>query len=170
MAKQLTSKETFFEKHGYRVDNYIYFKVIDGDKSDDLPGVNGIGKKTFIKLFPQMAEEHVNNIDELLDFSRHVVGSKSKVYTKSMKSKHSDILAVEELVRKNYQLMQLENVNISIQSKDVCSEIQIDQPNGFNRFKLRTMFIQDKLNSHVKYFDDWSRVFSSLMSNGKKKG
>jgi len=162
MAKQLTSKETFFEKHGYRADNYIYFKVVDGDKSDDLPGIKGIGKKTFIKLFPQMAEEHINSIDEVLDFSRHVVESKSKIYSKSIKAKHGDILASEDLVRKNYQLMQLRNVDISIQSKDVCGDIQTDNPNRFNRFKLRMMFVQDKLNGHVKYFDEWSRVFSTL--------
>lgn len=165
MAKQLTSVESFFEKHGYRVDNYIYFKVVVGDNSDDLPGVNGIGEKTFIKLFPQVKTEHINNLDELFDYSRHVIESKSKVYSKSVKSKHADILNSEDLIRKNYQLMQLKNVDISIQSKDVCDELQQDTENTFSRFKLRSMFISDKLNSHVKYFDDWSRVFGTLVKN-----
>lgn len=163
MAKQLTTEETFFEKFGMRADNYIYFKVIDGDKSDDLPGVNGIGKKTFLKLFPQVAEEHIESLDEIFEHCRHAVGSRSRIYTKAMKNRYSDILDAEDLVRKNYQLMQLQDVDISIQSKDLCKEIQEDLPHRFNRFKLRAMFIQDKLNNHVKYFDDWSRVFSRLM-------
>ena len=163
MAKQLTTKESFFEKHGYRADNYIYFKVIDGDKSDDLPGVHGIGKKTFLKLFPKVAEEQIDTIDEIFETCRHAVGSRSKVYTKAMKNRYMDILDAEDLVRKNYQLMQLHDVDISLQSKDLCKEIQDDLPHRFNRFKLRAMFIQDKLNSHVKYFDEWSRVFSGLM-------
>lgn len=162
MAKQVTSKESFFDKHGFRADNYIYFKCIDGDKSDDLPGVNGIGKKTFIKLYPQMAEVHIKDIDELLEYSRHVVGSRSKTFTKSIKNHHKSILEAEELIRKNYQLMQLNDVDISLQSKDVCRVLQEDTPNTFNRFKLRSMFMQDKLNGHVKYFDDWVRAFSNL--------
>lgn len=169
MAKQLTTKENFFEKHGYRADNYIYFKCIDGDKSDDLPGVYGIGKKTFIKLFPQVADEHIENIDEFFDFSRHAIGSKSKVFTPAMKKRYRDILDDEDLVRKNYKLMQLSDVGISLQSKDICTEIQTQVPNKFNRFKLRKMFMEDKLISHVKYFDEWSRVFSGLMVKGKIK-
>lgn len=165
MAKQLTTIESFFEKHEYRVDNYIYFKVVVGDKSDDLPGVNGIGEKTFIKLFPHVKTEHINSLDELFEYSRHVIESKSKIYSKSIKSKHADILKSEDLIRKNYQLMQLKHVDISIQSKDVCEELQNDIENRFNKFKLRTMFISDKLNSHVKYFDDWSRVFNTLVKN-----
>lgn len=169
MAKQLTTKESFFDKHGYRADNYIYFKCIDGDKSDDLPGVHGIGKKTFLKLFPQVATEHVEDIDEIFEYCRHCVGSRSKVYTKAMKNRYRDVLDAEDLVRKNYQLMQLLDVDISLQSKSLCHEIQDDLPHRFNRFKLRAMFIQDKLNSHVKYFDDWSRVFSGLMMKGNKR-
>jgi len=163
MAKQLTTKESFFEKHGYRVDNYIYFKCIDGDKSDDLGGVNGIGKKTFIKLFPQMKDEHLESMDEVFEYSRHVIGSKSKEFTKSIKTHHNNILESEDLLRKNYRLMQLNDVDISLQSKEICKTTIGESPNKFNKFKLRVMFIEDKLNTQVKYFDDWVRSFSHLM-------
>ena len=169
MAKQLTTKETFFEKHGFRADNYIYFKVVDGDKSDDLPGVKGIGKKTFLKLFPQVVDERITSLDEIFDISRHAIGSGSKVFTKAIKNRHRDVIAAEDLIRKNFKLMQLLDVDISIQSKDLCKALQSDPPNTFNRFKLRSMFIQDKLNTHVKYFNEWSRVFSNLMMKGKRR-
>jgi len=167
MAKQFTTKENFFEKHGYRVDNYIYFKVIDGDKSDDLPGVNGIGKKTFLKLFPQVETEHLDSLDEIFDIARHAIGSRSKIFTTAIKNRYSDVLDAEELIRKNYKLMQLLDVDISLQSRDICGKIQLESPNEFSRFKLRTMFMRDELNFHVKYFDDWSRVFITLGMKGK---
>ncbi len=169
MAKQLTSERSFFEKFGMRADNYIYFKCFDGDKSDDLPGVRGIGIKTFLKLFPQVATEHIEDLDDLFDYARHAIGSDAKMFTKSIKNRFNDILDAEDLVRKNYQLMQLQDVNISLHSKDICEDLQLDVPNKFNRFKLRSMFIEDKLNTHVKYFDEWSRVFSGLMVKGTRK-
>lgn len=169
MAKQLTSEKSFFEKYGLRADNYIYFKCICGDKSDDLPGVSGIGEKTFVKLFPHVADEHIESLDEIFEFARHAIGSTSKVYTKALKNRYNDVLAAEDLIRKNYRLMQLQDVDISLASKDICSDLQLDTPNKFNRFKLRTMFIQDKLNTHVMYFDEWSRVFSGLMLKGNRQ-
>jgi len=169
MAKQLTSEKSFFEKFGMRADNYIYFKCFDGDKSDDLPGVPGIGNKTFLKLFPQVAERHIDSLDEFFEFARHAIGSTSKTYTKAMKNRYRDILDHEELIRKNYKLMQLNDANISLHSKDICEKLVNTSPNEFNRFKLRSMFLQDKLSAHVKYFDEWSRVFSGLMVKGGKK-
>lgn len=168
MAKQITTKETFFESLGFLVDNYIYFKCIDGDKSDDLPGVHGIGKKTFLKLFPQVVDQRIESLDDLFEISRHVVGSDSKVFTKSVKNRHMDVLESEDLIRKNYKLMQLLDVDISLQSKDLCKDLQKSNPNEFNRFKLRKMFMIDKLNAHVKYFNEWSRVFTGLMMKGKQ--
>jgi len=168
MAKQLTSEETFFEKHGFRADNYIYFKVIDGDKSDELAGVRGIGPKTFIRLFPQAATEHIESLDDLFEIARHAVGSRSKAYSKAIKNRYKDVLDSEELVRKNFRLMQLKEADISLTSKDICTALQATTPNKFNRFKLRTMFIRDKLNTHVKYFDDWARAFSGLIVRGNK--
>ncbi len=167
MAKQLTTEKSFLEKFGYRADNYIYFKVINGDKSDGLVGVDGIGAKTFVKIYPQLVDKHIEDLDELFEYSRHVIDSKAKTFTKSLKANHQKILDAEELIRRNYQLMQLNDVNISIQSKDLCRECMQSEPNTFNRMKIRMMFITDKLNTQVKSFDEWSRVFSGLIVRSK---
>ena len=39
--------------------------MFDGDKSDGIPGVNGIGKKTLIKLFPFMETEQKYSLDDI---------------------------------------------------------------------------------------------------------
>jgi 5'-3' exonuclease len=167
MAKQLTTMQTFLEKHGFLVANYIYFKVIVGDKSDDLPGVEGIGEKTFLKLYPHATTEVIGSLEEIFDHARHAIASKSPSYTASILKRYQDVLDAEMLIRKNYQLMQLNNVDISIQSKDVCRELQLDSPNDFNRMKLRMMFIRDRLNGQIQYFEDWARVFTNLVYNAR---
>jgi DNA polymerase-1 len=42
--------ESFFEKYGIRVDQFLDLKSLKGDSSDNIPGVPGIGEKTALEL------------------------------------------------------------------------------------------------------------------------
>lgn len=167
MAKQTTNRKTFMSKFGFLPENFIYYKMITGDKSDGLPGVPGIGPKTFIKLFPTTKDSIFESTKDLLDYSEFVVGSKSDSFTKAIKAKHQMILDSSEVIHKNWNLMQLQDVDVSAQTKDFVRTLVGREPNEFNRMKLRLMFMEDKLQSQVKNFNDWSRVFSRLMIKGK---
>jgi len=163
VAKLLSTKSVFLKKHGYLPDNYIYFKLVNGDKSDGVTGISGIGEKTFIKLFPEMKTESFDDIEDMLEQVRHALDSGAKKYTKSILGKYQLLAENEDLLYKNWKLMQLQDVDVSIQCKDMIKRLIASNPNKFNRIKLRIMFMQDKLGGAVKYFDDWSRVFSRLM-------
>ncbi len=45
--------ETFEEKYGIRVDQFLDLKSLKGDSSDNIPGVPGIGEKTAVQLLQQ---------------------------------------------------------------------------------------------------------------------
>ncbi len=47
---ELYSPKTFEAKHGIRVDQYLDFKALKGDSSDNIPGVPGIGEKGALEL------------------------------------------------------------------------------------------------------------------------
>lgn len=49
----LFSPESFTEKYGIRVDQFLDLKSLKGDSSDNIPGVAGIGEKTAIQLLTQ---------------------------------------------------------------------------------------------------------------------
>ncbi len=46
----MMTKETFFETYGLTPEKMIDIKALQGDSSDNIPGVKGIGEKTALKL------------------------------------------------------------------------------------------------------------------------
>ena len=54
-----------FEEYGIHPKNFLLFRMFDGDKSDGIPGVNGIGMKTLVKLFPFMETEEQYTLDDI---------------------------------------------------------------------------------------------------------
>ena len=61
--------------------NVLVTKVFTGDKSDNIDGIQGLGEKTLVKLFPQLQEKPCT-IEEILDYARNLPQEKpSKIFT-----------------------------------------------------------------------------------------
>ena len=56
--------ESFEEKYGIRVDQFLDLKALKGDSSDNIPGVPGVGEKTAVALLQEY--ETIENIYEHL--------------------------------------------------------------------------------------------------------
>lgn len=50
---ELFKPESFTEKYGIRVDQFLDLKSLKGDSSDNIPGVPGIGEKTAVQLLQE---------------------------------------------------------------------------------------------------------------------
>ncbi len=50
---ELFSSESFEDKYGIRVDQFLDLKSLKGDSSDNIPGVAGVGEKTAVQLLQQ---------------------------------------------------------------------------------------------------------------------
>ena len=49
----MMTKETFFDVYGLTPEKMIDIKALQGDSSDNIPGVKGIGEKTALKLLQE---------------------------------------------------------------------------------------------------------------------
>ena len=67
--KIMYDEDKVFEEYGIHPSNFLLFRMFDGDKSDGIPGVNGIGKKTLIKLFPFIGTEDKYTLDDIYRLS-----------------------------------------------------------------------------------------------------
>ena len=54
--KILYDEKEVFEEYGIHSKNFITFKILNGDKSDNIAGIKGAGLKTIIKYIPQITE------------------------------------------------------------------------------------------------------------------
>jgi hypothetical protein len=56
------------EEFGIHPHNFINFRMIDGDKSDSIEGINGLGIKSIIKAFPILAEETYHTTESMVEY------------------------------------------------------------------------------------------------------
>ena len=66
--------ESFTEKYGIRVDQFLDLKSLKGDSSDNIPGVAGIGEKTAVSLLQEF--DTLDNLYDNLDKVKETVRKK----------------------------------------------------------------------------------------------
>jgi DNA polymerase-1 len=82
--------------------NYVLVRTMTGDDSDNIPGVPGMGFKTALKLFPSLSDDTRDiTIQELLEDAR------SRLKAKKPLKVCQSLVACEEVVKRNWQLMYL---------------------------------------------------------------
>lgn len=57
--KTYWTRRDIMENVGVVAENFIYVKAFKGDRSDNIPGLGGIGEKTAVKRFPFLTERAV---------------------------------------------------------------------------------------------------------------
>ena len=101
--KWMTQKRAVSE-FGIHPVNFALARAIDGDKSDNIDGVPGVGLKTIAKKFPFLSESKDYSIQELVSYCEDNE-DKGKAYQK--------IAGHKDLILKNFNLMQLYNPTMS---------------------------------------------------------
>jgi DNA polymerase-1 len=92
------------EEYGIHPHNFINFRMMDGDKSDNVEGVAGLGIKTILKIFPMLKEEKVYTTEDMVEYI-NTVEKKTKA--------HESFLNNLEICERNRKLMQLAEPSFS---------------------------------------------------------
>ena len=104
--KKLYTEQTIVEEFGIHPNNFMVYRCLDGDTSDNINGISGCGLKTIIKRFPEVVESERIEFDKLFQLcEERGAGKGPKIY--------NDILDGKPIVERNFRLMQLENPEIS---------------------------------------------------------
>jgi DNA polymerase-1 len=143
------------EEFGIPSHNFLMYKIIDGDKSDNIPGIKGVALKTIQKCLPLLQNEQIVSIEEVL---KYIEDNEVTKNVKSMLTEDN-----QKQLQLNNDLMQLNDVNISGNAKLKIKDI-VDEPiQQLIKFEFTKMFLRDKLFQSLPNVDSWLlTTFSTL--------
>ena len=148
IQKEVLNKHTITERHGIHPTNFAMARAIAGDKSDNLPGVDGVGLPTVAKRLPFLVEDRAYSLDDIYEHCESV-DSNIKAYSK--------IVEQFDKVKLNYKMMQLYRPAISPQGKKKINFIVENFVNEFNKTEVRKMMIQDGFGQ-----GNWDDLFQTM--------
>jgi len=131
--KKMYDEKAVLDEYGISSHNLIWYRVLDGDKSDNIPGVRGLGLKTIQKKLPFLSENRIVNIDEVI----------------------TELPESKDIIERNFKLMQLSDVDISASTKMKILN-NVNKPiQRLIKMKFQKMFLEDKLYSALPNLNSW---------------
>ena len=146
IKKKMYDTEAVIEEFGIHPANMVVYRSFTGDASDNIPGVNGIGPKTILKLIPGLSRPEEFTVDDLIE--------KSKSSLKESKS-YQKILDNERVLHQNYQLMNIKLLDIPAQTASKIRGIMEQPVTELNRAEFQRLFYEDKMWAIMKNLPDW---------------
>ena len=132
--------------YGVPAHNFLMYKVLMGDKSDNIEGVKGLGPKKLPKIVPDLLTQTTLDLDFILEHAG-----------KGEEPMHKKISESETQLRLNEELMDLKNPPISGELKLQITRL-IEAPiNLLSRNDFIMMYSDDQLGNAIKAPDLWLR-------------
>ena len=153
--KKMYDEEKVVEEYGISSHNFLLYRMLDGDVSDSIPGIKGVGLKSLLKYFPFLENSHKYTIQDVI---------------KSAKAKKDIYKLCEEITKSgdklvlNEKLMDLDNVNISGSSKLKIQSITSNPIQRMIKHKFQKMFLEDKLYTALPNLNSWLHTTFNRMN------
>ena len=158
--KKMYDEEKILNEYGINSKNFLLYRMMDGDKSDGIPGIKGAGQKTLLKIFPWLESPHKYTLDDLI---------KSSVPKQKQFKLCTEIVNSKEQLEMNKLLMDLDDLNISGNSKLKIQEIMEKPIQRIIKHKFQRMFLEDKMYTALPNLESWlTTTFNRLNQMAEK--
>jgi len=156
IQKEVVNQKSLVEQYGIHPQNFALARAIAGDKSDNLPGVGGVGLPTVSKRFPFLAENISFGTDSLII---HAEENKGNVKA------YASVIEHQDLIRENYRLMQLYTPSLSVQGKKKIDYALENFEPELAKTNVKAMMIEDGFG--VVNFTDLFATMNKIVADSK---
>ena len=157
--KIVYNKQKVFDEYGIYPQNFAIFRAMDGDESDNVPGIRGCGLKTLIKRIPELTENREIELEGFVEMC------KVKRDTEKYKI-FGEILDNENILRRNYRLMQLSDPVISTDHKLKIINRYNETLKPVDKFNFMKTALHHKIIGGWTNLDSWLKeTFSNIIVN-----
>lgn len=148
MSKKIVDANCVVSEWGIHPVNWLFFRAVSGDKSDNVDGVKGIGPKTLLKLFALENENLQHTVEDIEDF--YAVANEIKEATK--KKKIVQLHENKDKIARNWKLLSLAEPLLSNFDTQRITE-SVDSFKGAYK-KLDVFSKVSKLGLNASTFDE----------------
>ena len=137
------TRKGVISEYGVHPNNMALARAVEGDKSDNLPGVKGVGIKTLVKNFPELGDEEYISVGELVEKCRKME-KKTKFHEKMIQNK--------QIMLDNFKIMQLYSPSIPINVMDEIKSTYREK-NSYSKMSFDKMLLKDGIGAY-----DWTII------------
>ena len=157
IKKKFYTPDLVIEDYGVPAHNFLMYKVLMGDKSDNLEGVKGLGPKKLPKIVPDLFTTNSLDLDFIVEQAK-----------KGEEPMHKRIVESVHQLQMNEQLMDLHNPPISGELKSLIRRLVRAPINLLSRNEFTIKYTDDQMGNAIQTIDVWLREhFTHLNSLAK---
>ena len=153
--------------------NVKTWKILSGDKSDNINGIYYLGEKTLVKLFPELLDKEVNIDDILTKGELLLKEDKDNSALKNLLSgRTKDGIFGNEYYEINKKLVDLSEPLISEEGKELVESYYSESmdPDGRGHKNLIRMMMEDGLFKYLPKRDDaWVGFLTPFLKLTRKE-
>jgi DNA polymerase-1 len=154
-------------------ENIKTFKIISGDKSDNVDGIQYMGEKTFVTLFPEIVEK-VLTVEDILSQAEnlHSSNKNNRALQNLLSGKTKSGVYGEEFFTINRRLIDLSDPIISEEGKEEVEDYYRESldPDGRGYKSLMRMMMDDGIFKYLPKRDDaWVNFLQPFMKLTRKE-
>ena len=153
MEKEYYTPKVVEEKLGLLSKNFILYKTLLGDNSDNIPGVKGLGVKGIFKKFPELKSQELT-LKDIFDistrkFKDHVV--------------YSRIIQDRNRIETSYKVMDLSTPMIDEKGKEHINNLISEDIPELNSDMFIQFYNEDKMGGMIRNLENWLKeIFSQF--------
>jgi len=151
--KKIYKVENVVQDFGVHPNNFLIYKTLVGDTSDNIPGVHGAGEKNVIKLFEFVSKPEPKTLQDVYEVCSNPPKN-SVVYQR--------VINVQKQLEIFYKLMDLKDPNISDELKEQILEEYHKKTPLLRKFDFIKLYHHDRMGGAIPNLETWTTLFSSL--------